>query len=84
MQEQCVNVIKTAVLQQTYLKNGYPTVHGWVFDLKTGLLKDLKLDFEHILHNIQEIYNLGDQPIFGEGGTPAEEIGKVAKTEEER
>ena len=32
------------------------------FDLKTGLLKDLNLDFEHILHDIQEIYNLSDQP----------------------
>jgi len=86
VQEQCVNVIKTAVLQQSYVKNGYPTVHGWVFDLKTGLLKDLNLDFEHILHGIQEIYNLSDQPIFGEDekDTPAEKIGKEARTEAER
>ncbi|GAB3226639.1 carbonate dehydratase [Hymenobacter seoulensis] len=78
VQEQCVNVIKTAVVQQHYVKGGFPTVHGWVFDLKTGLLKDLKLDFEHILHDIQEIYNLSDQPIFGEAITPAQEIGKAA------
>lgn len=85
VQEQCVNVIKTAVVQQQYLKNGFPTVHGWVFDLRTGLLKDLNLDFEHILHDIQEIYNLGDQPIFGsEEATPAEEIGREAKTDTQR
>ncbi|QNH61174.1 carbonic anhydrase [Hymenobacter sediminicola] len=85
VQEQCVNVIKMAVVQQAYLKNGYPTVHGWVFDLKTGLLKDLNLDFEHILHDIQEIYNLGDQVLFGEAkDTPAIEIGKEAKTEAQR
>ncbi|WP_426490936.1 carbonic anhydrase [Hymenobacter sp. 102] len=83
VQEQCVNVIKMAVVQQKYLEKGYPTVHGWVFDLKTGLLKDLKLDFEEILHNIQEIYNLGDEPIFKTRNAPAEEIGQ-AKTEVQR
>lgn len=62
VQEQCINVIKTAAVQQAYLRQGYPTVHGWVFDLKTGLLRDLNLDFERILHGIQEIYNLGGEP----------------------
>src|SRR6187402_1337821 len=38
--EQCRNVIKTAAVQQHYLKHGYPEVHGWVFDMKNGLLKD--------------------------------------------
>jgi len=60
VQEQCINVIKLASVQQQYLKNGYPTVHGWVFDIRTGLLKDLKLDFVKLLKGIQEIYYLGD------------------------
>ncbi|MFT4018968.1 carbonic anhydrase [Terrimonas sp.] len=60
VQEQCINVIKLASVQQEYAGHGYPKVYGWVFDLKTGLLKDLKLDFEKILHDIQEIYNLTD------------------------
>jgi carbonic anhydrase len=58
VQEQCVNVIKTAAVQQSYVENHYPTVHGWVYDLYTGKLIDLKIDFEGILHNIQEIYDL--------------------------
>lgn len=58
VQEQCVNVIKLASVQQGYIKNGYPTVHGWVFDLRTGDLIDLKLDFDTILKDIQEIYRL--------------------------
>ncbi|MBW8685096.1 carbonic anhydrase [Chitinophaga rhizophila] len=58
VQEQCVNVIKTAAVQQSYVNDGYPTVHGWVYDLYTGNLIDLKIDFEGILHNIQEIYDL--------------------------
>lgn len=58
VQEQCVNVIKLASVQQAYNDHGYPIVHGWVFDMHTGLLIDLKLDFAHILHDIQEIYRL--------------------------
>ncbi|CZR70133.1 probable Carbonic anhydrase [Phialocephala subalpina] len=56
--EQCRNVIKTAAVQQSYQKNEYPIVHGWVFDLKDGLLKDLEIDFENVLKSIQKIYNL--------------------------
>ncbi len=66
VQEQCINVIKLAAVQQQYVQNGYPTVHGWVFDLKSGLLKDLKINFEEVLHDIQEIYNLTDRNWFEE------------------
>lgn len=57
--EQCRNVIKTAAVQQSYEANGFPIVHGWVFDLHDGLLKDLKVDFEDMLKGIKKIYNLG-------------------------
>lgn len=58
VQEQAINVIKTAVVQKSYLKNRYPIVHGWVFDLKTGELKDLKINFTKVLQEIQKIYDL--------------------------
>lgn len=61
VQEQCINVSKLASVQQSYIKNQYPVVHGWVFNLKTGLLKDLNLDFDKILKDIQVIYNLTGQ-----------------------
>lgn len=57
-QEQCINVIKTAAVQKMYVANGFPTVHGWVYDLKNGVLKDLQIDFEGVLHEIQKIYDL--------------------------
>jgi carbonic anhydrase len=56
--EQCVNVIKTAAVQTNYYKNGFPIVHGWVFDIETGLIKDLEIDFVKILKDIKEIYDL--------------------------
>jgi carbonic anhydrase len=58
IQEQCVNVIKTAVVQKTYLRTGHPTVHGWVYDLSNGLLRDLEIPFGEILGTIQKIYRL--------------------------
>lgn len=57
VQEQCVNLIKTAAVQEAILERGL-TVQGWVFDIHTGKLIDLKIDFDAILENIREIYKL--------------------------
>jgi carbonic anhydrase len=59
-EEQCINIMKTAVVQKAYLKQGYPKVHGWIFDVRTGKLIDLHFDFRKKLKDIQEIYNLGN------------------------
>lgn len=58
VQEQCINLIKTAAVQEAYNERGL-TVHGWVFDVHSGLLIDLKIDFPRILGEIMEIYRLG-------------------------
>ena len=57
VQEQCVNLIKTAAVQQAYRERQLQ-VHGWVFDVRTGQLIDLKIDFPKILNEIIEIYRL--------------------------
>ncbi len=59
VEEQCISVIKTAVVQKSYLNQGFPLVHGWVFHVHTGELVDLEIDFQEKLRDIQEIYNLG-------------------------
>jgi carbonic anhydrase len=60
VREQCVNVIKTAVVLKKYAHTGHPVVHGWVYDVANGLLCDLEVPFEEILERIQEIYRLED------------------------
>ncbi|EFY99497.1 carbonic anhydrase domain protein [Metarhizium robertsii] len=60
VEEQCRNIIKTAAVQQSYAKNQFPIVHGWVFGFHDGLLKDLKIDFQAVLNDVQKIYNLAD------------------------
>lgn len=61
VQEQCINVLKTNYVQTSYLQNGYPLIHGWVYDLHDGVLKDLKLDFDTILKSLREIYSLTEK-----------------------
>jgi len=58
VQEQCVHISKTACVQREYLRRGKPTVHGWVFDLADGLLRDLNIPFVEILEEIQELYRI--------------------------
>ncbi len=57
VQEQCVNVLKTADVQIAYRKR-HITIHGWVMDIHSGKLIDLKIDFEKVLESIMEIYHL--------------------------
>ncbi|HET8939690.1 MAG TPA: carbonic anhydrase [Polyangiales bacterium] len=59
VEEQCVNVMKTAVLQHAFLEHGYPRVHGCVFDIHTGRLVDLEIDFNAKLERIRDVYDLG-------------------------
>ncbi|WP_417335743.1 carbonic anhydrase [Halobacteriovorax marinus] len=57
VQEQCINLIKTACVQQAS-KSRDIKVHGWVFDMETGKLIDLEINFQEILKGIMEIYHL--------------------------
>lgn len=58
VQEQCINVIKTAAVQKAIRERGL-TVHGWVFDIRSGRLIDLGIDFSKILGEVMGIYGLG-------------------------
>lgn len=60
VQEQCINLVKTAEIQKAIKDRGLQ-VHGWVFDIQSGKLIDLKIDFEEVLKNIMEIYDLGHE-----------------------
>ncbi len=57
VQEQCVNVLKTSDVQKAFRERNI-TVHGWVWDIQSGKLIDLKIDFDKKLKNIMEIYHL--------------------------
>jgi carbonic anhydrase len=56
--EQCRNIIKTAATEKLYTASGFPIVSGWVFRLQNGLLRDLRIDFQAMLKDVQKICNL--------------------------
>tara|TARA_R110001592_G_scaffold307299_2_gene580976 strand:+ start:521842 stop:522468 length:627 start_codon:yes stop_codon:yes gene_type:complete len=57
VQEQCINAIKTPDVQRAILNRNL-TVHGWVFDIKSGKLIDLNIDFDKELQGVREIYHI--------------------------
>jgi carbonic anhydrase len=44
--EQVVNVCRTTVLQDAWLRGQELSVHGWVYGLKDGLARDLKISVD--------------------------------------
>ncbi|OUR80184.1 carbonic anhydrase [Alphaproteobacteria bacterium 46_93_T64] len=50
--EQVRNVARTTIAQRAWRNGKELTVHGWVYDLKDGLLRDLKVD----INNAQQIH----------------------------
>ena len=59
VQEQCLNLIKTPEVQNAYFDRGLK-VHGWVFDIHSGKLIDLQIDFDNILKEVIGIYRLSE------------------------
>ena len=57
VQEQCINVIKTAEVQKANTERNLK-VYGWVFDIHTGKLIDLNINFDKILKDIMAIYKI--------------------------
>lgn len=56
--EQCINIIKIDHVQRAWYKTGFPKIHGWVFDVRTGKLIDLELKMADEVASIRSIYDL--------------------------
>ena len=63
VQEQCINVIKTAEVQRANRQRNLK-VYGWVFDIHTGKLIDLNIDVDAIFKEITSIYKIADYLIL--------------------
>lgn len=55
VQEQCINVLKVTEVQQSIAEREVQ-IHGWVFDIKTGQLTDLQIDFASVAAKLTDIY----------------------------
>jgi carbonic anhydrase len=53
--EQLRNLMKTKIIQKAWIEEKRPTLHGWVYGVKDGLLKSLyKIDPGTPLHEIYQ------------------------------
>ncbi|MCK6618303.1 MAG: carbonate dehydratase [Cyclobacteriaceae bacterium] len=44
--EQVFDLSKTSIIQNAWRTRNSPVVHGWVYSLKTGIIKDLDVSFD--------------------------------------
>ncbi|MFR9602685.1 MAG: carbonic anhydrase [Rikenellaceae bacterium] len=58
VREQCLNVMKIDHVQRSWVSKQIPQVHGWIFDMRTGLLKDLDLNTRELFNEVEDIYNI--------------------------
>jgi carbonic anhydrase len=60
VREQCINLLKISEVQNAYsFKN--LVLAGWVFDMATGRIADLKLDVDKIVDSIRDIYSIAEK-----------------------
>jgi len=55
--EQVFGLTKTTIIQNAWRERNEPKVHGWVYSLKTGLIKDLEVSFDSSL-KLPSIYRI--------------------------
>lgn len=46
VQESCINLFANPIVQKKQATSSQPKIHGWVYDVATGLLKKLDIDFK--------------------------------------
>ncbi|KAF1334771.1 Carbonic anhydrase, partial [Globisporangium splendens] len=56
--EQCLNAFKVNMVQRNQQKYGFPMIHGLVYDIHSGVLKQLDIDYQGYLKQYSGIYRL--------------------------
>lgn len=62
--EQVFDLSKTSIIQNAWRNRDLPMVHGWVYDLKTGLIQDLGVSL-HSKSKLPPIYNITGKVVAG-------------------
>jgi carbonic anhydrase len=56
--EQCINITKIDHVQRAWYKTGHPTIHGLIFDVRTGKLIDMDFKMKQVFEDFRKIYDL--------------------------
>jgi len=58
VQEQCINLYANPIVQKAQLATSLPRIHGFVYDIAEGLVKELPIDFKAEISKIKQHYSL--------------------------
>jgi carbonic anhydrase len=58
--EQVHHLSKTSIIQNSWKNNKRPNIHGWVYDLKTGIIKDLNVLMDG-MEDVSGVYKFEDK-----------------------
>jgi carbonic anhydrase len=58
VREQCLNLLKNSYVQDSLEHTGFPILHGLVYDIHDGILKELPIDFKELQVKYSGIYSL--------------------------
>ncbi|CAM9957942.1 unnamed protein product, partial [Sphacelaria rigidula] len=62
VQESCMNLFANPIVQKKQALDAMPKIHGWVYDVGTGLLKRLDIDFKSEIRKYRDVYRLYEFP----------------------
>ncbi len=62
--EQVFELSTTSIIQNAWRSRQQPMIHGWIYDLKTGIIQDLKVSL-HSKSKLPTIYNVSGKVISG-------------------
>ena len=70
--EQVRNLAKTNIIQNALRGDNPPRLHGLVYDIADGVLKDLQVGTSEVIGDLAHIYSTEAPPLAKDGPTPAE------------
>jgi carbonic anhydrase len=76
--EQVFDLTKTTIIQNAWRERNEPVVHGWVYSLKTGLIKDLNVSFDSSA-KLPSIFRVDGKQVDQQQMEQVEEETKIAK-----
>lgn len=53
--EQVINVCKTSIIQESWANRNLPHIHGWVYELSNGYVKDLNVNIKGA-QDLEEVF----------------------------
>jgi carbonic anhydrase len=76
--EQVFDLTKTTIIQNAWRERNEPVVHGWVYSLKTGLIKDLNVSFDSSA-KLPSIFRIDGKQVDQQPEEQVEEETKISK-----